>query len=121
MLWLIHLGGVVGGVPSDGTFAQDCEMCGLLFWRMETGLSAKKNELSDYKEDLEKRAANSPKGGQGKHWIRAEYPVQLVDAMESYVEKACENDVMLASTVCKKDGILESVLRSPGDAGWYRF
>ena len=98
---------------ASDTFTQDCEMCGLLMWRMENVLAAKKSELQDYKETLEKRAEKGSKA-QTKNWIRAEYPVQLVESLESYVERACEHDVYLGSTACRSDGMPKSTLRGAG-------
>ena len=102
----------VAVLGADVRDEQDCEMCGLLVWRLETMRAEKMRETESLKERLE--AAAKKRGVLGRT-MRSEYPAELIDGMESYLEKACKNDVMLTSTACRgHNGNDASQLRNPG-------
>ena len=87
-------------VLAAATFEQDCEMCGLLVWRMEAILAMKREELKEFAAAKEMAARKGSKA-QTKKWLRAEAPVAMVEALETYLEKACDQDSMLLGTVCR--------------------
>ena len=118
-MWLFFVAAASsGGVKV--TRKQDCEVCGLLMWRLEDTLQKKKLSLERFKQDMEKRAEKISKA-HSKRWLRGEYPVELVVALEGYIDTACEEDQLLHQTTCKKDeqnGEAGSALRRPAKAAF---
>jgi len=111
----IALGAALGANVRD---EQDCEMCGLLVWRLETMRAAKLEETQSLKERLQ--AAAKKRGVLGRT-LRSEYPAELIDNMETYLESACKKDTILTSTACRgHNGNDASQLRNPGGGVYLR-
>lgn len=107
-------------VASDTTHEQQCEMCGILVWRLEAVLASKKVELQSFRDAQDKRASSASKP-HSKRWLRQEYPAVVVTALNEYLEKACDNDFALANTACRQqNGNDESALRNPRGAAFNR-
>ena len=93
---------------------EDCEACGLVYWRMQTIVAEKEAALGAVKAAKEKRAKKSTKA-HNKRWLRQEYATELSGAIESHIEKL-PTDQRIIGGACRYDGsaLPNSALRAAG-------
>eukprot|EP00966_Prymnesium_polylepis_P048888 1131412-Prymnesium_polylepis.1 len=77
-------------------------MCGLVMGTQQTGLVKRKEKLKLTKEATERRQAyvEGVQKAQTKRWLKQEYGVELVDALEDAIDGLCERQAEVVERVC---------------------
>lgn len=91
---------------------EDCELCGLLAWRMQKVVAEKQETLLELKAAKEKRAKKATKP-HSRRWIKQEYAVELASAIEASMD-SLPKDHHVAGAVCNRgfrEGIAGSALQ----------
>lgn len=116
---LLQLIAVASSLSGFDRADEDCEACGLVFWRMQTIVAEKEKALSSIKAAKEKRAKKSTKA-HSKRWLRQEYAVDLAAAIESQIEQL-PNDQRIISGACRaeSEAIAGSALRAAAGVGHF--
>ena len=81
---------------------QNCEMCGLVMGTLQAGLTKRKEKLKLSKEAAERKQAyvEGVQKAQTKRWLKQEYGVELVDALEEAIDGLCERKAEVVENVC---------------------
>ncbi|KAL1515247.1 hypothetical protein AB1Y20_001881 [Prymnesium parvum] len=81
---------------------QDCEMCGLVMGSLQEGLQQRQAKLRLSKEAAERRQAyvDGVQKAQTKRWLKQEYGVELVDALEDALDGICERKAEVVERIC---------------------
>jgi len=81
---------------------QDCEMCGLVMGTLQKALSARKAKLHLSKEAADRKAkyVEGVQKAQTKRWLKQEYGVELLDALEEAIDGICERRAEVVERIC---------------------
>jgi len=81
---------------------QDCEMCGLVMGTLQKGLEERKAKLQLSKEAADRKAkyVEGVQKAQTKRWLKQEYGVELIDALEEAIDGLCESRAEVIERVC---------------------
>ena len=104
---------VLLSLASADRLDEDCELCGLLAWRMQKVVAEKQKTLEVMKAAKEKRAKKSTKP-HSRRWIKQEYAVELASAIEESMD-SLPKDHQVAGAVCNRglrEGIAGSALQN---------
>jgi hypothetical protein len=96
---------------------EECEACGLVFWRMQAIVAEKEESLADIKRAKEKRARQSTKA-HTKRQLKQAFAVELTSAIESNIEEL-PNDQRITGGACRMEliGTRDSALREAARVG----